>query len=148
MSCTANGPCCLCESFFFFCMGVTGWRFLLVTAHPGNPGQNAIKWLCVCLCLSQCWVFDRHLQLYLHCHWWIMTNGFSAVSFFICCIHLYATKLWISLFLYFGCTFFRLTGNGRPTTLLPNSLFIIVISYQCFQCFDTAGFASGRASGL
>jgi len=37
------------ESFFSFLMHVSGWRFLLVPAHPGSPGQTAIKRLCVCL---------------------------------------------------------------------------------------------------
>ena len=23
--------------------------FLLVPAHPGSPGQRAVKWLCVCV---------------------------------------------------------------------------------------------------
>ena len=27
---------------------VSGWMFLLVPAHPGSPGQRAVKWLCVC----------------------------------------------------------------------------------------------------
>ena len=25
--------------------------FLLVLAQPGSPGQRAVKWLCVCVCL-------------------------------------------------------------------------------------------------
>jgi len=25
------------------------WVFLLVLAYPGNPGQTAVKWLCVCV---------------------------------------------------------------------------------------------------
>jgi len=24
---------------------------LLVPAHPGSPGQRAIKWVCVCVCI-------------------------------------------------------------------------------------------------
>ena len=34
---------------FFFLVGVSGWRFPLVPAHPSSPGQRAIKWLCVLL---------------------------------------------------------------------------------------------------
>ena len=30
--------------------GVSGWMFLLVPAHPGSPGERAIKWSCVCVC--------------------------------------------------------------------------------------------------
>ena len=29
--------------------GVSGWMFLLVPAHPGRPGQTAVKRLCVCV---------------------------------------------------------------------------------------------------
>ena len=29
-------------------MGVSGWMFLLVPAHPGSPGKRAIKQLCAC----------------------------------------------------------------------------------------------------
>ena len=29
---------------------VVGWVFLLVPAHPGSPGQRAIKWLLLCCC--------------------------------------------------------------------------------------------------
>ena len=25
---------------------------ILVPAHPGSPGQSAVKWVCVCVCLS------------------------------------------------------------------------------------------------
>jgi len=50
-----------------------------------------------------------------------MTSGFTAIYFFVYCIHFYATKLeiegFVSTFLYFGYTFimcflfFLLTGN-------------------------------------
>ena len=33
-------------------MGVSGQMFLLVPAHPGSPGQRAIKWLCMYVCLQ------------------------------------------------------------------------------------------------
>ena len=31
---------------------VSGLMFLLVLAHPGRPGQMAIKRSCVCVCVS------------------------------------------------------------------------------------------------
>jgi len=31
-------------------IGVSGWVFLLVLAHPGSPGPKNVKWLCVCVC--------------------------------------------------------------------------------------------------
>jgi len=37
---------------------VGGWVFLLVLAHPGSPGQTAVKRLLLLLC---CWLFT-----YLH----------------------------------------------------------------------------------
>ena len=32
--------------------GVSGWMFLLVPAHPGRPGQRAVKRSCVCVYLA------------------------------------------------------------------------------------------------
>jgi len=26
----------------------------LVPAHPGSPGQRAVKWVCVCVCVHAC----------------------------------------------------------------------------------------------
>ena len=40
--------------------GVSGWMFLLVPAHPGRPGQRAIKRSCVCtVCVWLEYVVDR-----------------------------------------------------------------------------------------
>ena len=35
-------------------LGVSGWMFLLVPAHPDSPGQRAVKCLCVFVCLCVC----------------------------------------------------------------------------------------------
>ena len=35
---------------FFFCKIQIGLTFL-VLAHPGSPGQRAVKRLCVCVCV-------------------------------------------------------------------------------------------------
>ena len=35
-------------------IGVSGWMFLLVLAHPGSPGSTAVKQLCVCVCMFRC----------------------------------------------------------------------------------------------
>ena len=32
----------------------TGFTFL-VLAHPGSPGQRAVKWVCVCVCVVSCY---------------------------------------------------------------------------------------------
>jgi len=32
-------------------MDVSGWIFLLVSAHPVSLGQRAVKRLCVCVCV-------------------------------------------------------------------------------------------------
>ena len=39
--------------------GVSGWMFLLVPAHPGRPGQRAVKRSCVCVtvCVCDCVLF-------------------------------------------------------------------------------------------
>jgi len=34
-------------------LGVSGWMFLLVQAYPGSPGQNAVKRLCVRVCVCK-----------------------------------------------------------------------------------------------
>jgi len=34
---------------------------LLEPAHPGSPGQMALKWLCVCVCVCVC---ADNLKLY------------------------------------------------------------------------------------
>ena len=41
--------------------GVSGWMFLLVPAHPGRPGQRAVKRSCVCVCSE---TGERSLNLY------------------------------------------------------------------------------------
>jgi len=33
---------------------VGGWVFLLVPAHPGSPGQRAVKRLLLCCCRKGC----------------------------------------------------------------------------------------------
>ena len=43
------------ESFFFLLVGVSGWMFLLVPAHPGSPGQRDHSTVvCVCVHLTEC----------------------------------------------------------------------------------------------
>jgi len=37
------------------CACVHGFTFL-VRAHPGSPGQRAVKWVCVCVCVRACMV--------------------------------------------------------------------------------------------
>ena len=51
----------VCESFFFL-MGVSGWRFLLVPAHPGSHGQRAIKWLYVYYCCVVAYIIIFKIQ--------------------------------------------------------------------------------------
>jgi len=45
-----------------------GFTFL-VPAHPGSPGQRAVKRVCVCVCVSNCspkWVWSGSLDSFLH----------------------------------------------------------------------------------
>jgi len=39
-----------------------GFTFL-VQAHPGSPGQRAVKWVCVCVCVCFC----RWLVMWFYC---------------------------------------------------------------------------------
>ena len=36
---------------------------LLVLAHPGSPGQRAVKWMCVCVCDYQTDLLHKRLIL-------------------------------------------------------------------------------------
>ena len=38
-----------------------GFAFLIL-AHPGSPGQRAVKWVCVCVC-----VCDIEVAEYIYC---------------------------------------------------------------------------------
>ena len=40
----------------------TGFTFL-VPAHPGSPGQRAVKWACVCVCVVLCTQRCKFLRL-------------------------------------------------------------------------------------
>ena len=42
---------------------MSGWMFLLVPAHPGRPGQRAVKRSCVFVCVCVL-TDDRHLALW------------------------------------------------------------------------------------
>ena len=47
-------------------MGVSGWLFLLVLAHPDSPRERAVKWLCVCITLINLWqIFISFIFTYL-----------------------------------------------------------------------------------
>ena len=40
----------------------------LVPAHPGSPGQSAVKWvyMCVCVCVFRCWHSSCHFMIIIH----------------------------------------------------------------------------------
>ena len=40
--------------------GVSGWMFLLVPAHPGSPGQRAVKRSCVGVCMCVIYASIQH----------------------------------------------------------------------------------------
>ena len=44
---------------------VGGWVFLLVPAHPGSPGQRAVKWLLLCCWRDGGWLWHQldHMQI-------------------------------------------------------------------------------------
>ena len=67
---------------------MSGWIFLLVPAHPGRPGQRAVKRSCVCVCGHTICPHQRTLQSHR------ATNSHIAVSdivdsrdFVASCIH-------------------------------------------------------------
>ena len=65
-----SGLCCLCESFFFFLMGV--WVVLLVPAHPGSHWQRAVKTVNVlCVIVKR---LQAHHQLAIG-HWSSVGHG-------------------------------------------------------------------------
>jgi len=35
------------------CFSIKARLVLLVTAHPGSPGQRAVKWVCVFVCVTE-----------------------------------------------------------------------------------------------
>ena len=39
--------------------GVSKWMFLLVPAHPGRPGQRAVKRSRVCVCVATTYVVNK-----------------------------------------------------------------------------------------
>ena len=46
---------------------MSGWMFLLVPAHPGRPGQRAVKRSCVSVCvfyvfLRFCFLPEQHIR--------------------------------------------------------------------------------------
>ena len=62
-------------------MAVSGWMFLLVSAHPGSSGQRAVKRLCVC-CQYSCWLLAQYLCPYilrLHSKKWMLAFSQSTV---------------------------------------------------------------------
>ena len=40
----------------------TGFTFL-VAAHPGSPGQRAVKWVCVCVVVAVSGIFNKQIEL-------------------------------------------------------------------------------------
>jgi len=40
-----------------------GFTFL-ITAHPGSPGQRAVKWVCACVCVCVCFIINL-VHIYL-----------------------------------------------------------------------------------
>ena len=57
------------------------WVFLLVLAYPGSPGPKAIKWLCVCVCVTRAKMpEDGHWRTVTLCSW--LSDGVVAA----CCL--------------------------------------------------------------
>jgi len=52
---------------------------LLIPAHPGSPGQRAVKRVCVCVCLSNC----KCVRLFMGEGHSFVFQYVSSVNFFI-----------------------------------------------------------------
>ena len=53
----------------------------LVLAHPGSPGQRAIKRVCVCVCVCVCVIFILELLVIL---WLCVPHSLSTICVFLC----------------------------------------------------------------
>ena len=72
---------CHCHSLSRFSKIQTGFNFL-VPAHPGSPGQGAVKQVCVCVCfvIMACIVLCLDLSIGWVSFWWGPLSGTTQVS--------------------------------------------------------------------
>jgi len=105
-----------------------GFAFL-VPAHPGSPGKGAIKRVCVCVCVY-------HILCGL--------CNMSHVVLSICCWPDLSSKSASA-----ALALLSVDGTDRRTL---NHFMILTVycvyTVYCLQCFDTVGWATGRASSL
>ena len=52
----------------------------LVPAHPGSPGQRAVKRLCVCVCVRACVRARAHVRLIVICKYCYIWSCLMKVS--------------------------------------------------------------------
>jgi len=104
-----SGPC-LFESFFF--MGVSGWMFLLVPAHPGSPVQMPLNG---CVCYNN----DNHHHHNVDCvknkikvQFWCHLPQLSGIEFYL----IFSNQIHLEN----GC--FLLNGDGGDDVVLDNNL--------------------------
>jgi len=141
-----------------FCKIQIGFTFL-VPAHPSDPGQRAVKRTCVRACvrvyfndyLFQCnstdffeYSISRSIKR-LFCRLCKWTASFT--RFRVCMKdnkHLYSAVLFFSLSSMF---YFVYQAVVHISKYMRDFTFCAV-KRVCLHCFDTVGWASGRASGL
>jgi len=128
-----------------------GFTFL-VLAHPGSPGQRAVKRVCVCVYI--------YIKLNTGCKCTVVLIIFKA-SIKMCAFFFYRPSYGPCSIMFLTCLFVCLcvcTCNvcvwwkhlsGLPSTSSFHFTFNIVNNILLIlQCFDTVGWAAGRASGL
>ena len=116
-----------------------GFTFL-VPAHPGSPGKRAIKRVCVCVCYMMfqiCRICFR-IGMCPSIHWHCLTS---------------VMPTWQTLWIAAAVRRSNFRWSARQTTprLGPGKFCRFISSdvhYYGLQCFDTVGWAAGRASGL
>jgi len=142
-----------------------GFTFL-VPVHPGSPGNRAVKWVCVCACVSV-WLILLRPSVLWHC-WLGGTKGIRPVKTEWWCAglviyleraadlhtaHLMLLLLTVSCSskIQIGFTLLVPAYPGSPGQRAVKRACMCVINTvkcYCLQCFDAVGWAAGRASGL
>ena len=112
-----------------------GFTFLL-PAHLGSPGKRAIKRVCFLWTEVQfaIWIWVKHAS-------GGGMNGISPGEGAICGDISQPTEKGISCMWSIFSTFYSKWKHRH-------SFFVVSTVANCLQCFETVGWASGRASGL
>jgi len=124
----------------------------LVPAHLGSPGQRAVKRVCVCVCFFEMmdeseWMTVSSSTGPLRCP---RTKAIKRLC--VCvyvrfwhCLHCMQSKVYEIVQCPFVCTSVCLSV---PFAHCSNRFAAVGPASRGYQCFDTVGWAAGRASGF